>query len=407
MLCHVSQLTRWLARRNQPPRWRSLPAFTFARSLAAFYFFARSLAALSPLFSFLFCEALDETSRPRPHPDTELSLDVPSLPLEPTHSRRDFAPPPPPPPPPSSRAPAGSPRPFPPRGRLWQSISRGGGGLLFGTQGAEPGRRPRAVLVEPLLPMGGWWLRCSQQPPSLAGSGGRPARAGTWLGPLPASTSRCRPPLPHLLLCLAPPSAPPSPPCCLPCRRHSHRSLASRVTIASVRHLQLQATGQRVTQCHPTTPPQALLAQRGQCCSPPASLLRSTLSLLCPAAPPPFPSTMASPSRFVRRRIHDGLLLQGSAMEVAASPVSIRLPPDPRRSSRDPSPVPRRLGPPRPAPRTTRRAGRPRPSPSSGRTCGLGSPTASAPASSRPCRPRPPPRHQEQQRHGSRCEAPL
>ena len=107
--------------------------------------------------------------------------------------------------------------------------------------------------------------------------------------------------------------------------------------------------------------------------------------LLCPVA--------RHGGRRLSISIHDGLL-QGPAMEVAASPVSIRLPPDPRRSSRDPPPVTRRLGPPRPAPRSTRRAGRPRPSPSNGRACGLGSPTASAPASSPPCRPRPPSQRQ-------------
>ncbi|XBI24379.1 hypothetical protein VPH35_049493 [Triticum aestivum] len=105
---------------------------------------------------------------------------------------------------------------------------------------------------------------------------------------------------------------------------------------------------------------------------------------------PPLPRS--SPWRSSPLHLNRRWSPQGPAMEVAASPVSIRLPPDPRRSSRDPPPVTRRVGPPRPAPRPTWRAGRPRPSPSSGRTCGLGSPTASAPASSPPCRPRPPPR---------------
>ncbi|XBI73359.1 hypothetical protein VPH35_067124 [Triticum aestivum] len=52
---------------------------------------------------------------------------------------------------------------------------------------------------------------------------------------------------------------------------------------------------------------------------------------------------VASPSLSVHRRIHAGVL-QGPAMEVAASPVSIRPPPDRRGSSRDPPPIPRRLG---------------------------------------------------------------
>ncbi|KAM3190686.1 hypothetical protein ACQJBY_068612 [Aegilops geniculata] len=126
-----------------------------------------------------------------------------------------------------------------------------------------------------------------------------------------------------------------------------------------------------------------------------------TLSNLprCPSSVPDiFPAPGAQASAATRPCLlcpvarHGGHHLSVSIRPVAASPVSIRLPPDPRRSSRDPPPVPRRLGPPRPAPRPTRRGGRPRPSPSSGRTCGLGSPTASAPASSPPCRPRPPPR---------------
>ena len=74
---------------------------------------------------------------------------------------------------------------------------------------------------------------------------------------------------------------------------------------------------------------------------------------------------IASPSRSVHRRIHAGVL-QGPAMEVAAPPVSILPHPDPRQSSRDPSPVLRRLGPPRQAQRLTRRTGRPMASPSSG-----------------------------------------
>ncbi|KAM3192367.1 hypothetical protein ACQJBY_069542 [Aegilops geniculata] len=49
---------------------------------------------------------------------------------------------------------------------------------------------------------------------------------------------------------------------------------------------------------------------------------------------------VASPSRFVHRGIHDGLL-QGPAMEVAASPVSIRLPPEqPRSAARSVTPRP-------------------------------------------------------------------
>ncbi|XBI76979.1 hypothetical protein VPH35_070151 [Triticum aestivum] len=62
------------------------------------------------------------------------------------------------------------------------------------------------------------------------------------------------------------------------------------------------------------------------------------------SAPDPAMVVIASSSLSVLRQIHAGVL-EGPVMEVVASPISIRPPPDPRRSGRDPPPVPQRLGP--------------------------------------------------------------
>ncbi|XBI03154.1 hypothetical protein VPH35_131604 [Triticum aestivum] len=107
---------------------------------------------------------------------------------------------------------------------------------------------------------------------------------------------------------------------------------------------------------------------------------------LCPAAvpPTPTPATLALSSPLPDCGTGQSCCLPPSAAphpRGAGNPTAI--PRNPKRARRPPPP--RRLGP----PRLTRRTGRPRASPSSRRTCGLGSPAASAPASSPLCRPRP------------------